>query len=68
MLDLREEIKNRNLGIHYIKLEDQEKLKKQLEEIKEEGLFEKYKMTYSTREDDEYIVLAFFKRIDFVRA
>lgn len=68
MLDIREEIKNRNLGIHYIELEDQEKLKKQLEQIKEEGLFEKYQMTYSTRKDNDYIILAFFKRINFVKA
>ena len=56
-VNLLEEIKSKKCGSYRVRLEDKEKLKKQLKELRENNIFSKHKMTYVYTETKNDIVL-----------
>lgn len=65
-IDLSEEIKNRRNGSHHISLKDKEILKEQIKILKRKDIFNKYRMSYTYRELEGYILLLIYKSFDFI--
>jgi len=61
ILDLEEEIINERTGIHYIQLDQEEKLKEKLKEISKKGLFERHDMSYVIMIEENHISLGIHK-------
>lgn len=66
ILNLEEEIINKRSGVHYIRLDQEEKLKEKLKEMRKNGLFEKYDMSYVIMTEYNHILLGFQKSLDYL--
>ena len=66
ILNLEEEIINKRSGVRYIRLDQEEKLKEKLKEMRKKGLFEKYDMSYVFMIEDNHILLGFQKSLDYL--
>lgn len=65
VLNIRNEIINQKCGEHFIEWNLYDELLKTIKEIKNEGLFNKYFMSYSIEYHDEYIKLNLYSSIDY---
>lgn len=64
-LDLSKKIINKEYGSYYIKLEDKEKLVKEIEECSNKNLWNKHEVSYSYIVNDDYICLVLHKTLKF---
>lgn len=65
-IDIEEEIINKRVGSHYIKLSEEGNLKYILNRLREDDLFNKYKMNYTYVVREEYILLVLHRQFDFI--
>lgn len=66
-VDIKQEVINKRCGVYHFSKDSIGALEDKLKEIKEEGLFDKYDMSYTWREDDDYIIFILHKSLDFIR-
>ena len=65
IFEIRKDIINRQCNEYFIDWKFREKLLENIKEIKNEGLFNKYLMSYSIEYHDNYIKLKVYKSIDY---
>lgn len=65
MINIEDEIINKRIGSHYIKLSEEENLKYTLKRLKEDDLFNVFKISYTYVVKEEYILLILHRQFDF---
>lgn len=65
MINIEDEIINKRIGSHYIKLSEEENLKYILKRLKEDDLFNVFEISYTYVVKEEYILLILHRQFDF---
>ena len=64
-LDLRSKIISKKPGIYFISKEKEDKLKKVIQKLKNEHIFDKYGMNYMIKDRGSHISLTLYRQISF---